>query len=159
MMFGRLPSVWRLTAVDAAPEKCAPMPERFTKAERSAVMRAVKSTNTSPERRVRSFVHRLGFRFRLHRRDLPGTPDLVFPGRGKVIFVHGCFWHRHEGCSRATTPATNAEFWLAKLARNVARDAAQMKALKKLGWKVLVVWECQIRDEAKLASRLRRFLE
>ena len=100
---------------------------------RSWIMSRVKSADTSPELAVRSMVHRLGYRFRLHRRDLPGAPDLVFPRYKKVVFVHGCFWHRHAGCRFATTPATNADFWARKFAGNVKRDAAKT-ALRSLGW-------------------------
>lgn len=136
------------------------MPDRFTPAERSAVMRAVKSTDTSPELVVRRIAHALGFRYRLHDRRLPGSPDLVFAGRRKVIFVHGCFWHRHRCPAGRSLPATRQDYWTAKFARNVARDRRHTRALQQAGWRVLVVWECQTRRaaQARLRARLERFL-
>jgi DNA mismatch endonuclease (patch repair protein) len=104
---------------------------------------------------VRRILHRNGLRFRLHRRDLPGTPDIVLPSRRTVIFVHGCFWHRHKGCSRASTPTINSERWRLKFERNVARDAETHAALRELGWTVLVIWECELKNEAELENRLR----
>ena len=126
---------------------------------RRALMARVKSKDSRPELAVRRMAHSLGYRFRLHRRDLPGTPDLVFPGRRKVLFVHGCFWHHHEGCGRATIPRTRTEYWRRKFADNKARDAQQILGLRELGWEVLVVWECETLDENSLAARLRRFME
>lgn len=121
-------------------------------------MRAVKGENTRPEQAVRSLLHALGYRFRLHRRDLPGSPDIVFPGRKAVVFVHGCFWHGH-GCTRGRRmPKANADYWVGKLSRNTARDAKARAGLEALGWRVLVVWECEIKDAAMLADRLRDFL-
>lgn len=126
-------------------------------------MALVKGKGTRPELRVRHLVHRLGFRFRLHRRDLPGSPDLVFPGRRAVVFVHGCFWHRHPDpdCWRSRLPKTRPEFWVPKLEANVARDAAARAALKSLGWRVLIVWECETtpRRIDALAGRLCDFLD
>lgn len=132
--------------------------DRLTTVARSALMSRVAQANTIPEKRVRRLLHRMGLRFRLHRRDLPGTPDIVLPGRRTVILVHGCFWHRHEGCPRASTPATNTERWRLKFERNVARDAAARMALEMLGWRVLVVWECELKDETALENRLREGL-
>lgn len=126
---------------------------------RSALMSRIHGKNTKPELVVRRLAHALGYRFRLHRRDLPGSPDLVFPGRKKVVFVHGCFWHRHPGCRRATTPKTRMEFWLAKFARNVERDVRKEMELIAAGWEVLVIWECETRDPDVLAATLRAFLE
>ena len=103
-------------------------------------MGRIQGKNTKPERLIRSWLHRNGFRFRLHRRDLPGTPDIVLPGRRVVIFVHGCFWHRHKGCRFAATPATNAEFWASKFSGNVERDERDQALLRQEGWRVLVVW-------------------
>lgn len=120
-------------------------------------MRRVKGRDTSPELAVRRIVHRLGFRYRLHGEDLPGCPDLVFPSRGSVIFVHGCYWHRH-GCARTTTPASHVEYWQRKFGRNVARDRANASRLRRQGWRVAVVWECSLRQPEKLARRLERFL-
>jgi DNA mismatch endonuclease (patch repair protein) len=134
------------------------MTDKISKERRSANMRAVRSRNTRPEIRVRQIAHGLGYRFRLHRRDLPGKPDIVFPRHQKAIFVHGCFWHQHNGCRRASVPQSNPRFWRTKLARNAARDAKQLAAIRKRGWRVLVVWECEIKDKKRLTARLRRFL-
>ena len=127
-------------------------------AARSALMRRVRGRNTAPERAVRRTAHALGYRFRLHRRDLPGTPDLIFPRLRKAVFVHGCFWHRHAGCSRTTTPRTRAAYWRDKFERNVERDRRNAAALQALGWEVLVVWECETFDSAGLLAILSRFL-
>jgi DNA mismatch endonuclease (patch repair protein) len=121
-------------------------------------MRAIRSTGMKPEMLVRRLVHSLGYRYRLHRHDLPGRPDLVFSRSRKIIFVHGCFWHQHPGCKLAHRPRSNLDYWTGKLARNVARDVAHLAALKKDGWKVLVIWECQTKKDARLAARVRRFL-
>jgi DNA mismatch endonuclease (patch repair protein) len=125
---------------------------------RSRTMRAVKSYDTTPERTVRSLVHRLGFRFRLRRDDLPGKPDLTFPRLHKVIFVHGCFWHGHKCARGDRPPKTNAAYWRAKIGRNVARDAVTVKALREQGWRAAIVWECELKDPARVERRLRRFL-
>src|SRR5690606_15584870 len=110
---------------------------------------------------VRRLVHGMGYRYRLHRRDLPGTPDLVFPGRKKVIFVHGCFWHRHPDptCKLARLPKSRREFWLPKLEGNRARDVENMARLEELGWESMTIWECQLRDQEALEERVRRFLD
>ena len=134
------------------------MTDTVSKEQRSANMSAVRSRNTGPEIRVRQIAHGLGYRFRLHRRELPGKPDIAFPGRQKVVFVHGCFWHQHKGCPRASIPESNSEFWRNKLSRNMVRDAKQVAAIRKNGWRVLVVWECETKNERRLAARLRRFL-
>ena len=126
--------------------------------QRSAIMRAVKSRDTKPERLVRSLAHGLGFRFRLGGRGLPGSPDLAFPRLGACIFVHGCFWHGHDCARGARVPATNRAYWTAKIARNRARDGESLKALRRAGWRTLVVWECETKDAAALGRRLRRFL-
>lgn len=124
---------------------------------RSAVMRAVRSTNTMPEMAVRKVVHSLGFRYRLHVEGLPGTPDLVFPSRRKVMFVNGCFWHGHQ-CKRGRRiPRTNRAYWIQKVASNTARDRRSLRLLRSSGWSCLVVWECEVRSTA-LAKRLVRFL-
>lgn len=120
-------------------------------------MAAIRGRDTKPEVRVRRLLHALGYRFRLQRRDLPGRPDIVLPARRKAIFVHGCFWHRHD-CRRAVLPKTRADWWAAKLGRNVERDRAAVAALEALGWDVLTVWECGVPDEAALSESLRRFL-
>ena len=125
---------------------------------RSRIMRAVKGSDTAPELAVRSMLHRLGFRFRLHRKNLPGKPDLVFPGPRKVIFVHGCFWHGHDCARGARMPKANAEYWRGKIGRNVARDAKHLVALKDAGWQAGIVWECELKDPEKLQKRLATFL-
>ncbi len=124
-------------------------------------MAAIKSSGMKPEMIVRSLVHRLGYRFRLHAKDLPGKPDLVFRSRRKVIFVHGCFWHQHQkaSCSDGRAPKSNLGYWAPKLARNVNRDARNVAALKAFGWRILVVWECEaLGDVAKLSQRIVKFL-
>nr|WP_284431272.1 very short patch repair endonuclease [Acidovorax sp. SUPP950] len=121
-------------------------------------MQAVQRRNTAPELQVRSVLHALGHRFRLHRKDLPGTPDVVLPRHRKIVLVHGCFWHGHEQCRRAKVPVNNAETWRAKIEVNRARDVRNVAALRALGWDVLVVWECEVRDQMQLARRLREFL-
>lgn len=130
----------------------------LTKKYRSEIMSRVRSTNTAPERQVRSILHGLGYRFRLHRKDLPGTPDIVLASYSAVIFVHGCFWHRHKSCRDASTPKTRESFWKEKFNKNVNRDRRKTMALKRLGWKVLVVWECELKDEKTLATRLSSLL-
>lgn len=119
-------------------------------------MSRVKSSHTLPEIRVRSAAHSLGLRFRLHRRELPGRPDLIFPRHRVALFVHGCFWHRHAGCPKASTPKSRRRFWLQKFERNVARDAENVAMLRKLGWRVATIWECETRDPHWLVRRLRR---
>ena len=121
-------------------------------------MSRVCGKDTKPEMIVRRLAHRLGYRFALHRKDLPGSPDLVFPSRHKVVFVHGCFWHRHPGCRRASTPKTRRDFWDAKFTRNVERDARKERELRQAGWDVLTIWECQTRDVDRLTEALREFL-
>lgn len=135
------------------------MADTLTKAERSRRMSLVKGKNTKPELRVRRIVHGLGFRYRLHRRDLPGKPDLVFPGRRKVIFVHGCFWHRHPGCKLARLPKSRTDFWEPKLEQNRERDLENQRVLTERGWDVLVVWECELAEERALKARLMDFLK
>ncbi len=125
---------------------------------RSRIMRAVRSRDTKPEMIVRKAAHALGYRFRLHRKDLPGSPDMVFPSRRSVIFVHGCFWHGHDCKRGARQPKTNADYWRNKIARNVARDASSLAELTAQGWRALALWECQLRDKGELELRLREFL-
>jgi len=134
------------------------MTDVLTPEQRTRCMSAIKGKNTKPELVVRSTAHRLGYRFRLHSRDLPGKPDLVFPARKKVVFVHGCFWHQHPHCRYATRPATRKEFWAEKLDGNRQRDIRVQTELRQIGWDVLVIWECQTRDPSTLASRLIRLL-
>ncbi|OXE37691.1 MAG: very short patch repair endonuclease [Phenylobacterium zucineum] len=134
------------------------MTDHISKERRSANMRAVGARNTKPEITVRRLAHQMGYRFRLHRADLPGKPDLTFPKRRAVIFVHGCFWHGHD-CKRGTPkPKNNADFWATKLARNVERDRRQLALLELSGWRALVVWECELKPEAALKARLVGFL-
>jgi len=135
------------------------MVDTVDQATRSRIMGRVRGKNTSPEMLVRRLLHHAGYRYRLHRKGLPGTPDLVFPGRKKVIFVHGCFWHRHEGCALARLPKSRPEFWIPKLEGNRLRDRANEVKLCELGWDAMTVWECELRDQAALLDRLRRFLE
>lgn len=122
-------------------------------------MRAVKSRNTSPEIALRRLLHAAGYRFRLHRKDLPGSPDIVLPGRKSVIFVHGCFWHGHSCARGARHPKTNADYWRTKIARNAARDNETQRELRAAGWRVAVVWECELKNREGVISRLRAFLE
>ena len=137
------------------------MPDTLTVAERSQRMRLVRGKNTGPELLVRRLVHSMGFRYSLHRRDLPGSPDLVLTRHNKVIFVHGCFWHRHlsSRCRLARLPKSRLDFWAPKLESNRIRDERNKRALRYLGWKILVVWECQLSDIEQLRNKIWRFLE
>lgn len=129
-----------------------------TAEQRSRTMKAVKSCNTTPELKVRRVLHQMGYRYRLHRKDLPGKPDIVFGRSRKVIFVHGCFWHGHN-CKRGNRmPATNVEYWQKKISGNVQRFLKQLEQLQEAGWKPLVLWECELRDLSGLDQRLREFL-
>lgn len=121
-------------------------------------MGRVRGKHTGPEMRVRQLAHRLGYRYRLHVLHLSGSPDLVFPSRKLVIFVHGCFWHRHQGCGRSSSPKTRRDFWEAKFTRNVQRDAKNQKELADAGWRSEVIWECETKDAKGLAETLRRIL-
>jgi DNA mismatch endonuclease (patch repair protein) len=132
------------------------MADVFDPEQRSAVMRAVKSRDTGPELKVRRAAHALGLRFRLQRDDLPGKPDLVLPKHGVAVFVHGCFWHGHDCPRGARIPATNAAYWKAKIARNVARDAISIRELKRLGWRPVTIWECEAKQLEALQALLRR---
>jgi len=135
--------------------------DKISKSRRSQNMAAIKSKGMKPEMIVRSLVHGMGYRYRLHRKGLPGKPDLVFGPRRKVIFVHGCFWHQHDDpdCKIARKPKSNTGYWDQKLARNVERDAQNVTRLEEAGWKVLTIWECQTKDQATLLSRLDDFLK
>lgn len=126
---------------------------------RSRIMATVKSKNMRPEMEIRRLLHSLGYRYRLHRSDLPGRPDLVFPARRKVVFVNGCFWHNHAGCSRVRIPDTNRDYWLSKLEGNGARDKRNIALLKTDGWDVTTVWECGLEDVATTTNQLVTFLE
>ena len=134
------------------------MTDKIPPQARSALMRAVRGKDTTPELVVRKMAHRLGTRFRLYRKDLPGTPDLVFSSRRLCIFVNGCFWHRHQDCRLATTPSSNVGFWLDKFTRNVKRDAEKAEQLRKAGWDVVTIWQCETRDLVSLEKRLREIL-
>ena len=125
---------------------------------RSELMANIRARDTAPELAVRHIAHRIGLRFRLHRNDLPGRPDLVFPKHRLAVFVHGCFWHRHEGCRHASTPKSRIAFWTEKFAANVERDARQEAALRALGWRVLVIWQCETRDEAAVERKLAELI-
>lgn len=135
------------------------MPEKLSKLSRSRLMGRVRSKNTVPEIQVRQLLHKLGFRFRLHKKDLPGKPDLVLAKYRMCIFVHGCFWHQHPNCKRASKPTNNAEFWGQKLNKNTMRDKENLSALQKLGWNVFVIWECETKDLIELQQKLRNIFE
>jgi DNA mismatch endonuclease (patch repair protein) len=130
--------------------------DRLSRVQRSRLMSLVRSKNTGPEITVRKAVHRLGLRFRLHRRDLPGTPDLVFPKYRMVLFVHGCFWHRHSGCAKSSTPKSRKNYWAAKFNANVSRDRRSIAQLRKLKWKTVVIWECEAKNAPRLEAVIRK---
>ena len=134
------------------------MTDVYPPEKRSAVMRRVKGQNTTPELKVRKALTALGARYRLHRKDLPGSPDIVLPGRRLAIFVHGCFWHGHDCVRGARVPKANRDYWLAKVGRNRARDIASREALAGLGWRVETIWECDLKDDAALKARLEALL-
>lgn len=126
---------------------------------RRRIMSAVRSSDTKPEMIVRRLLFSMKYRYRLHSKDLPGRPDLVFAARRKVIFVHGCFWHRHPGCAKASFPKKRAEFWAEKFDANIKRDLIVEEQLARLGWSIVTIWECETRDPDCMASKLRRFLD
>jgi DNA mismatch endonuclease (patch repair protein) len=130
--------------------------DKLSKLRRSANMRAVRSKHTGPEMAVRRAAHRMGLRFRLHRKDLPGRPDLVFPKWRTVIFVNGCFWHGHARCKRSKLPSSNVDFWQEKLSRNVQRDRKNYRELRKLGWHVELIWQCDIADDQSATEAVKR---
>lgn len=130
----------------------------FSRSKRSEIMSRVKGKDTRPEKIVRTLLHAMGFRFRLHRRDLPGCPDIVLPRHNRIILVHGCFWHGHTRCRKKKLPQTNADFWRDKISANVKRDRTAARELRSLGWSLLVIWECETRDYERLKSRLTKFL-
>lgn len=137
------------------------MADTLTRVERSERMGRIQNKDTKPEMRIRKIVHGMGYRYRLHKANLPGKPDLVFAGRRKVIFVHGCFWHRHpdSACSLARLPKSRLDFWVPKLEANRQRDQVNSRALEQAGWDVLTIWECQLRNEKELKSRIQVFLQ
>lgn len=130
----------------------------FNASKRSEIMSHIRGKDTDVEKRVRSLIHSLGYRFRLHVDGLPGKPDIVLPKYGSIVFVHGCFWHGHNRCKRASIPQTNKEFWTRKIAGNIQRDRRAIRELHNLGWKVLVVWQCQTKNRASLENRIAKFL-
>ena len=135
------------------------MVDRLSKEKRSWNMSRIRGRNTKPELTVRSMLHRMGYRFRLHRKDLPGKPDIVLPKYRTVVFVHGCFWHRHKRCRYAYNPKSRVEFWQKKFNDTVERDRRNRKELKKLGWQVVVIWECQIKKIKTLQNKFQNKLQ
>lgn len=131
----------------------------FSKRTRSRIMSHISGKNTKPEILVRSLLHRMGYRFRIHKKDLPGRPDICLPKHKKVIFVHGCFWHGHENCPRSKRPTTNVEFWNKKIDGNIERDKENIKKLKRLGWQTLTIWTCEIKNQEELKTKLISFIE
>jgi DNA mismatch endonuclease (patch repair protein) len=134
------------------------MTDRWTPELRSRIMRAVPTKNTTPELAVRSILFRMGFRYRLHKKNLPGTPDIVFPGRRKAIFVNGCFWHGHSACQKGRLPKSRPEYWLSKIERNARNDSLNIEKLAQLGWRTLTLWQCEIKNDAQLRNKLLDFL-
>lgn len=132
--------------------------DRVSPAKRRENMQKIRNKNTGTELAVRRIIFNMGFRYRLYDASLPGTPDIVFRKRRKVIFVHGCFWHQHEGCKEAFLPTSNTEYWLPKLQKNIERDKARQKELEVLGWRFLVVWECQLDKPEIIKEKIRKFL-
>jgi DNA mismatch endonuclease (patch repair protein) len=132
--------------------------DKFTKAKRSQIMSKIRGVDTNPERLVRSILHKMGYRFRLYNRQLPGNPDIVLSRHHKVVFIHGCFWHGHKGCRRAKRPSTNVRFWNKKIDSNMKRDQSVKQKLRRRGWRVLIVWQCHTRDKQALERRLERFM-
>lgn len=135
------------------------MSDTLSPEQRSEHMRRIRRQDTKPEMLVRRWLHAKGYRYRLHDGKLPGRPDLVFPSRKKVVFVHGCFWHSHENCALATVPKSRPDFWIPKLHANVARDQRKVRELRASGWDVLVVWQCELRDMQHAGERIVRFLD
>lgn len=135
------------------------MVDTLTPVERSARMALIRGKDTVPELTFRKAIHALGMRYRLHAKDMPGKPDLVFPRFRTVIFVHGCFWHRHEGCKVASTPKSNVDFWLEKFKKNTDRDARNIQALESMGWKVIIVWECEVSTSVNAEATAKRIAD
>ena len=132
--------------------------DKLSAERRSANMRQIRSKNTAPELLLRRMLHRMGYRFRLHRKDLPGKPDIVFPSRRKVIFVHGCFWHQHAACREGRVPHSRREYWEPKFNRNQKRDADSQALLEEQGWRFLVVWGCELKDTTAALKTVKQFL-
>lgn len=135
------------------------MADTMSKAERSRRMAMVRGKNMKPEVAVRKLVHGLGYRYRLHKKDLPGMPDMVFKSKKKVIFVHGCFWHRHDNCKLARLPKSRLDFWKTKLEGNKKRDEENQKRLNEMGWEYLVIWECEVKDKQNIRDKIQSFLD
>jgi len=135
------------------------MADKMSPEARSALMSRVRSKDTAPERMVRSLLHRMGYRFRIHQRSLPGTPDIMLRRHRTAIFVHGCFWHGHEGCRRSRLPETRRDFWEAKISRNIGRDSEAVAGLERLGIRVLVLWECELRNVESVRATLHRHFD
>jgi DNA mismatch endonuclease, patch repair protein len=134
------------------------MTDQLTKERRSWNMSRIRSKDTKPEKAVRSLLHGMGYRFRLHRKNLPGKPDIVMPKYRRIIFVHGCYWHRHPGCKFAYSPKSRVKFWTQKFRENVERDKINQQTLRELGWRVTIIWECEVNNLSKLRRRLRALL-
>lgn len=134
------------------------MTDNLTPEKRSWNMRRIRAKNTSPELIVRSLIHNMGYRFRLYKKDLPGKPDIVLPKYKVVIFVHGCFWHRHKGCPRCTTPKSNVSYWNKKFNRNIERDREARKELKRSGWKTVIIWECETKNKKTVLRKINSVL-
>jgi DNA mismatch endonuclease (patch repair protein) len=134
------------------------MADIVSRSKRKEIMSSVKQRHTKPELIVRKLLHRLGYRFRLHNKKLPGTPDIVLPKYKTVIFVHGCFWHQHENCRKARRPTSNVEFWNEKLDKNIERDNRKESELKEAGWKILTIWDCEMKDEDLITEKIKDFL-
>lgn len=132
--------------------------DHVSKDKRSEIMRNIRSKDTAPEKAARSMIHRMGYRYRLHAKYLPGKPDMVFPSRKKVIFIHGCFWHLHEGCRKAAFPKSRKQYWIPKLLLNRERDQRILLELKELGWKALTIWQCELSNKTKVSNKIKRFL-
>ena len=132
--------------------------DRISREHRSWNMSRIKSGNTKPEIVVRSLLHNMGYRFRLHRKDLPGKPDIALPMYNSVIFVHGCFWHRHKGCKNTSNPKTKKTFWREKFKANVERDRKVQKKLKSMGWRILIIWECELAEVDSVINKLEDYL-
>lgn len=135
------------------------MVDNLSKDQRKKTMSLVRGKDTKPEIAVRKLVHSIGYRFRLHRKDLPGCPDIVFPGKHKVIFVNGCFWHGHDCRAGQNRPSSNKNYWTKKLERNIQRDAENLLEFKELDWTTLVIWECEIKNSEEMAKKIHRFLK
>ncbi|MGC2164247.1 MAG: DNA mismatch endonuclease Vsr [Silvibacterium sp.] len=134
------------------------MTDSITTERRSDNMRKIRSKDTKPELQIRKLLFGLGYRFTLHRKDLPGEPDIVFTGRKRVIFIHGCFWHQHQDCREGRVPGSRQEYWIPKLKNNISRDQKHVVELQKLGWKVLVIWECQVTNIDRAEDMMLKFL-